>query len=88
LADVQVVGDLVAALKVPINIVGRSGIPSVSRLEQIGVARVSIASGASLVAMSVTRQIAEELRAKGEFDVLKSSATRADAQHLFTPRPE
>jgi hypothetical protein len=36
----------------------------------------------------MTKQIAEELRTKGEFDVLKSTIKRPDAQQLFAPRPE
>jgi 2-methylisocitrate lyase-like PEP mutase family enzyme len=87
LTDVKIIADLVAALRVPINIVGRSGGPSVARLEQLGVARISTASGPSLVAMSVTRQIADELRATGEFNMLESQIKRADAQQLFAARP-
>ena len=85
LTDVKIISDLVAALRVPVNIVGRG--PGVSQLEKLGVARVSTASGPSLVAMSVTRQIADELRAKGEFNVLESLIKRADAQQLFATRP-
>jgi len=87
LTDVKIIADLVAALRVPINIVGRSGGPSVARLEQLGVARISTASGPSLVAMSLTRQIADELRATGEFNMLESQIKRADAQQLFAARP-
>jgi 2-methylisocitrate lyase-like PEP mutase family enzyme len=87
LTDVEIIADLVAALKVPINIVGRAGGPSVSRLEKLGVARISTASGPSLVAMSATRQLADELRAKGEFNMLDSTIKRADAQQLFATRP-
>lgn len=87
LTDLKVIADLVTALKAPVNIVGRAGMPDVSALQRLGVARVSTASGPALVAMSVTRQIAAELRAKGQFSVLESSMTRADAQQLFAVRP-
>lgn len=83
LTDLKVIADLVTALKAPINIVGRAGMPDVSQLQRLGVARVSTASAPALVAMSVTRAIAAELRANGRFDVLESSMTRADAQKLF-----
>jgi hypothetical protein len=36
--------------------------------------------------MSVTRQIADELRATGEFNMLESQIKRADAQQLFAAR--
>lgn len=87
LTDLKIISDLVKALKAPVNIVGRPGMPDVSRLQRLGVARVSTASGPSLVAMSVTRQIAAELRANGQFNVLESSMKRADAQQLFAVRP-
>lgn len=87
LTDLKVIADLVTALKAPVNIVGRAGMPDVSQLQRLGVVRVSTASGPALVAMSVTRQIAAELRAKGQFSVLESSMNRADAQQLFAVRP-
>lgn len=87
LTDLKVIADLVTALKAPVNIVGRPGMPDVARLQRLGVARVSTASGPSLVAMSVTRRIAAELHAKGQFNVLECSMTRADAQQLFAVRP-
>jgi len=73
-------------LNVPINIVGRADGPSVSLLEQLGMARISTASGPALVAMSVMRQVADELHATGEFNALKSQIKRADAQQLFATR--
>jgi len=87
LTDLKVVADLVQALDAPINIVGRRGMPDVAQLERLGVARISTASGPSLVVMSKMRQIAEELHAKGQFDVLESPITRADAQTLFAASP-
>jgi 2-methylisocitrate lyase-like PEP mutase family enzyme len=88
LGDLKIVGELIKALKVPINIVGRAGTPNVARLEQIGVARVSTASGPSLVAMSLIRQMAVELRTKGAFDMLDSAIKRPEAQQLFAARPD
>lgn len=88
LTDPKIIADLVKALKAPVNIVGRPGVPDVSQLQRLGVARVSTASGPSLVAMSLTRQVAAELRAKGQFNVLESSMKRADAQQLFALRPD
>ena len=88
LTDPKIIADLVKALKAPVNIVGRPGVPDVSRLQRLGVARVSTASGPSLVAMSVTRRIAAELRAKGQLNVLESPMKRADAQQLFALRPD
>lgn len=81
--DVELIGKLAAAIKAPVNVVGRAGMPGLKKLQAAGVARVSIASGASLAVMSLIRRIAEELQQKGEFDILKASMTRLDAQKLF-----
>ncbi len=83
LTDLKILGALVAATKVPINVVGRPGSPDIARLEEIGVARVSIASGATMLVMSQIRQIADELGKRGGFDMLKSPLTRPDVQNLF-----
>lgn len=82
-ADINLIKKLTAAIKAPVNVVGRAGGPGLKALEAAGVARVSIASGASMVVMSTIQRIAEELHQKGEFDILKASITRVEAQKLF-----
>jgi 2-methylisocitrate lyase-like PEP mutase family enzyme len=69
----------------PVNIVARPNM-SATDLEQIGAARVSIASGATLAVMSLVINIAEELHASHRFDGLKHSMDRPEAQALFKPR--
>jgi 2-methylisocitrate lyase-like PEP mutase family enzyme len=83
LGEIDVIEKLAAAIKAPINVVGRAGMPGLSRLQAAGVARVSTASGPALATMSLVQRLAEELRRSGEFDVLRSSMGRVDAQHLF-----
>ncbi len=82
-ADMEVIKPLTAAIKAPVNVVGRAGMPGLKELQAAGVARVSIASGAAMVVMSQIRDIAGELRQKGQFDMLKASMTRIEAQKLF-----
>ena len=82
-ADIDLIKKRTAAIKAPVNVVGRAGGPGLKALEAAGVARVSIASGASMVVMSTIQRIAEELHQKGEFDILKASITRVEAQKLF-----
>jgi 2-methylisocitrate lyase-like PEP mutase family enzyme len=87
LADMDVIARLIKALNnAPVNIVARAGTPPMSELERIGVARVSIASGAALAVMSLVKQVAEELYASRRFDILTHSVNRVDAQALFKPR--
>lgn len=87
LSDMKIIGELIAVLKAPINVVGRSGMPPVATLEQIGVARVSTASGPSLAVLGFIQKIGQALYSDGTFDMLASQTTRADAQKLFAPRP-
>ena len=88
LTDTKLLAELAAAVKAPLNAVGRAGGPSLAEFERAGVARVSTAGGPALAALSLTRKVAEELRATGRFDMLKSAVTRAEVQALFAPRPE
>ena len=84
LRDPATIGRLAKALGAPININVRAGSPSVAELEALGVARASTASQMALMAMSMTRQITDALRATGRFDTLAPAMSQADAQRLFT----
>jgi 2-methylisocitrate lyase-like PEP mutase family enzyme len=87
LADMDIIARLVKALdQAPVNIVARAGTPPAAELEKIGVARVSIASSATLAVMSLVKKIGEELCASGRFDGLEHSMNRPEAQKLFEPR--
>jgi 2-methylisocitrate lyase-like PEP mutase family enzyme len=77
-------GDVVRGA--PVNIVAREGTPPVMELEQIGIARISIASGAALAVMSLIKKIGEELYTSQRFDVLEHSMSRQEAQGLFKSR--
>ena len=84
LRDPATIGRLVKALGAPININVRAGSSSVAELEALGVARASTASQVALMAMSLTRQVADDLRTTGRFDTLAPAMSQADAQRLFT----
>jgi 2-methylisocitrate lyase-like PEP mutase family enzyme len=86
LRDPATIGRLVKALGAPININVRAGSPSLAELEALGVARASTASQVALMAMSATRQVADDLRATGRFDKLAPAMSQADAQRLFAWR--
>jgi 2-methylisocitrate lyase-like PEP mutase family enzyme len=86
LADVGTIARLTRALDgMPVNIVARPD-TSLPELERVGVARVSIVSGATLTVMSLIKQIAEELYMSRRFDGLKHSISRPEVQKLFEPR--
>jgi 2-methylisocitrate lyase-like PEP mutase family enzyme len=83
LRDTATIARLVKALAAPININVRAGSPSVAELEALGVIRASTASAVALMAVSTTRQVAEELKATGRFDALAPAMAQADVQRLF-----
>jgi len=62
---------------------GRPGMPNAATFEQIGVARITIASAPTLVAMSTIQKLAADLRATGGFDMLTATLRHPDAQKLF-----
>ena len=86
LTDLAIITSITRALAAPVNIVGRPGTPPLAALESAGVARVSIASGATMVVASLLQQLAKDLRTKGDFGMLEHRITRAEAQQLFAQR--
>src|SRR6185503_11460582 len=76
--DLDTVARLVKAIDAPVNIVARAGMPPVAEFERIGVARISIASGATLAVMSLVKQIGEGLRSSGTFDGLAHTMNRPE----------
>jgi 2-methylisocitrate lyase-like PEP mutase family enzyme len=83
LTDLATITSITRALAAPVNIVGRAGTPPLAALESAGVARVSIATGATLVTASLLQALAKDLRVKGDFGMLEHRMTRAEAQQLF-----
>lgn len=83
LRDPNTIAELAAAIDAPINITGRAGMPDAAALERLGVARITIASAPTLVAMSAIRALADDLRATGRFDGLAAPLRHPDAQALF-----
>jgi 2-methylisocitrate lyase-like PEP mutase family enzyme len=84
--DMDTVGRLAKAIPAPINIVARSETPPAAELQKLGVARVTIASGATLAVMSLIKSIGEGLRATGTFGGIGHAMNRPEAQKLFEPR--
>ena len=70
----DVISQLVKALKGPLNILGRAGVPSIPELQRLGVARVSIGSGPMRAAMGVVRSIANELLETGTYNKFSEGA--------------
>ena len=82
--DEETIARLVEALRFPINILAGPGCPPAGRLQELGVARVSLGSGPMRATMALTRRIAEELRDSGAYaSMLEGTIPYDEANSLF-----
>lgn len=84
LRDAETIGKLAQAVKGPLNILAVAGTPPIAELERLGVARVTIGSGAMRATMGLTQRIAKELFQRGTYSSFTDGAMPyADANRLF-----
>ena len=83
LGDSAPLAALVRALDAPINVAARPGMPSVTELARLGVARVSTATRFATLALSAVERAAKELHETGRFECLEASLTHPDVQRLL-----
>lgn len=82
--DAETIAKLAKAIHGPLNILATAGTPSTPELERLGVARVSIGSGAMRATMGLTERIAAELLGQGTYASMTEGAMPyADANKLF-----
>ncbi len=87
IVDEQTIADLVRAIPAPLNILAGSGAPSIARLEELGVRRVSVDSALSRVAWSAARTAAAEMIEQGTFSRLaESTLAFGEMQALMSRR--
>lgn len=80
----ETIATLVKEINAPINILANPGIggglpPSVSELQDLGVARLSLGSGMMKATLALIKKVADELFEKGTYDLLSDA---------LTPRPD
>jgi 2-methylisocitrate lyase-like PEP mutase family enzyme len=73
LRDTATIGRLVKDLQCPVNILAGPGSPTVPELQTLGVARVSLGSGAMRATLGLLRRIAEELKNSGTYATLEGA---------------
>ena len=82
--DAETIGRLVKAVSGPLNILAMPGAPSVAEMQEPGVARVSLGSGPSRVALGSLRRLVRDLKAHGSFEALRDEAIPdAEVQKLL-----
>lgn len=65
--EANIISHLVREIQGPINILANSGVPTISELQKLGVARVSMGSGPMRATLSLVRHIANELLEIGTY---------------------
>jgi 2-methylisocitrate lyase-like PEP mutase family enzyme len=80
LADIR---QLVAAVDRPVNVLAMPGVPPVSDLAEAGVSRVSVGGALAFAALAALADAATELRDKGTYGYLASSAAGRRAVQQF-----
>jgi len=87
LKDEASIRRFVKELDFPINVMVRKGLPAVSELERLGVARVSFGPSASYAAMGLLKRSSKELLEKGTYQNLVDGAISLDELNsLAMPR--
>lgn len=82
--DEETIGRLVEAVRLPLNVLAGPGTPPVARLQELGVARVSLGSGPMRATMALMRDVTEEFREAGTYTrMLANTISYADANKLM-----
>jgi 2-methylisocitrate lyase-like PEP mutase family enzyme len=83
LRDAETIGRLVKDLQCPVNILAGPGFPSMPELQKLGVARVSVGSGAMRATLGLLRRMAEELKTAGTYGALEGAIPYADVNQMM-----
>jgi 2-methylisocitrate lyase-like PEP mutase family enzyme len=72
--DAETIGKLARAVHGPLNVLAVAGTPPIAELQRLGVARVSIGSGAMRATLGLTQRIAAELLGEGTYALMTEGA--------------
>ena len=86
LTDRESIERFVKALDFPTNVMVRKGLPPVSELKRLGVARVSFGPSASYAAMGLLKRASREVREKGTYDTLTDGSITFDELNSLAVR--
>src|SRR2546425_6477574 len=87
LVDAASIANFVKALDLPINVMVRKGLPPISELERLGVARVSFGPSPSYAAMGLLKRAAKEVLEKGTYEnLIEGAITFDELNALAVPR--
>jgi 2-methylisocitrate lyase-like PEP mutase family enzyme len=86
LTTVEEIGEVVAAVDRPVNVLARPGGPTVPELAALGVARISVGGALCFAALGAVVEAARELQEQGTYGFLARTATGLEAARAaFSP---
>jgi 2-methylisocitrate lyase-like PEP mutase family enzyme len=88
LHSAETIGSLAKEVKAPISILAGPQSPSVSQLQDLGVARVSYGSGFLKAAITGAKRLAQEIIEKGTCDLLKDGIQTPEINALVARRKQ
>lgn len=83
--DDAVIGELVKAISVPLNVLAVAGSPPVARLAELGVRRISLGGGPAAHALAAFRDAAIEARDHGTYGFANARLSHAELSALLAP---
>lgn len=87
LTDAGSIRVFVRALKFPVNVMVRKGLPPIAELEKLGVARISLGPSASYAAMGLLKRASTELLQRGTYDGwLEGAISYDELNRLASPK--
>lgn len=88
LGGTEAIRTYVAAVKSPVNVMVRKGLPSIPELERLGVKRLSLGPTSMYAALGALRKVAQELLETGTYEgLLSGPMTYNDVMALAGPKP-
>jgi 2-methylisocitrate lyase-like PEP mutase family enzyme len=81
--DRQTIGRIVRDVQCPVNILVGPGSPTITELQNLGVARVSVGSSAMRATLGLVKRIAEELKTAGTYTSLEDGIPYADVNRML-----
>jgi 2-methylisocitrate lyase-like PEP mutase family enzyme len=86
LRDQETIGRIVGDLQCPVNILAGPGSPTVPELEELGVARVSVGSGAMRATLGLVQRLAQELKSTGTYRLLEDAPAYESVNRMMNRR--
>jgi len=81
--DAATIAKLTEDLKFPVNILAVVGAPSVTELENLGVARVSVGSGPMRATLGLIQRFARELKHQGTYSALENAPSYDEINQIM-----